>query len=312
MMTKNYWKAFALLLCFSFTIIACDDDDPVTPDPTTPPAAPTNVQATSLSSTGIAIRWTASVDESNTNFAGYTITIADGTGAQVGDAQEVAAGINQLNVTDGLTAGTVYTFSIVARTDDDTESTTPATVSWSPAARYTMTLGGSIDLHEFASSLASGLQVYSAADGEPATFRVASPNNVNIDVVFDYRDADQKLLIGSPTASSFVSAGIYTSPQNQNPAKTTLIGKIWDDVAGFDEVFDSEALDATAMTDKMIDFTNKSGNFVFACKTSDSHYAKIMVHEFNGEYLQGSDPNRNITVTVSYQPVANVAFAKGN
>ncbi len=175
-----------------------------------------------------------------------------------------------------------------------------------------MTLGGSIDLHEFASSLASGLQVYSEADGEPATFRVASPGNVNIDIVFDYRNTDQKLLIGSPNASSFVENGIYTSPQNQNAAKTTMIGKVWDDVTGFDEVFDSEALDATAMTDSMIDFTNKSGNFVFACKTSDNHYAKIMVHESNGEYLQGSEPNRNITVTVSYQPVANVAFAKGS
>jgi uncharacterized repeat protein (TIGR03806 family) len=97
-----------------------DDDPPPSPPPppaadTTPPSVPAGVTATAQSSTQVVVSWTASTDASG--IGGYRVF-------RNGGATEVAT-VQVTNYTDnGLTAGTAYSYTVVAF-----DTATPANVS---------------------------------------------------------------------------------------------------------------------------------------------------------------------------------------
>ena len=107
----------------------------VTTDPapadTTPPSAPTNVQATGVTETGATVSWNAATDNSGT-IAGYRVTGS-------GFTEQVVTGLNA--TLSGLTAGTPYTVNVYARDAAGNESTTAGSVSFS-----TTSAGGGGDI----------------------------------------------------------------------------------------------------------------------------------------------------------------------
>lgn len=118
-----------------------DESDPVTvtteesSDPI-PPTPPTDLQVTGKTTTSISLSWTASTD--NVGVIGYTISY----GSKSLDVTETTATIT------GLTPGTTYTFSVVAKDAEGNESeaaTIEATTNegdtctepaWSPSTVY--------------------------------------------------------------------------------------------------------------------------------------------------------------------------------
>ncbi len=302
MKEPRFLRILLVFLCAGI-IVSCDDDDPITPDPTPEPAAPTELMATALSSTSIGLKWVASADVNDADFDAYVLTVTEGANST---EQDVSSFSTSVEVT-ALTEGTVYTFDLKSRRSDGTLSSVGATVSWAPAARYLLSAGEAIRVYEFASSFGSGLELYNATDDAPGVRKISDEaTSVLADIVFD--DRDSKLIIGSPTMSAYVNNGTYN---NGTTPRVTLIGKVFTDVDSFDEIYDTEALDQSeTMAEGTVDFTGFQKGFAFAVKTESGNFAKVLVRpEADGDFLYGATPNQHIIVEVSYQSVADVPYA---
>ena len=96
--------------------------DVSTPADTTPPTAPSNVKATSVTATAATLTWTASTDD--VGVTGYAVLRKDGgSWTQVGEPTATTLALT------GLTAGTAYTFEVVAK-DGTGHQSSPTTVQF--------------------------------------------------------------------------------------------------------------------------------------------------------------------------------------
>ena len=119
---------FLLLFAAIFAFSACDNtDNPV--NPAEKPQPPTDLQATSKSSSSILLKWTASASETSTDFKEYELRITGG--ANPIQPIPINKGITSVEV-GNLDEGTVYTFSIYGKFNDGTVSETAAQIQWSP------------------------------------------------------------------------------------------------------------------------------------------------------------------------------------
>lgn len=298
---------FALIIAGMFLFTACEETtkpvDPVKPKP----EAPKNLKATSLDASKIKLLWEASSSESDTLFLNYYLEItAVGGGAPLAPIE-----IDKNNkpfIVSGLNEGTVYTFKLFAKNKNGELSTNSTQVSWSPATRFIHNENDDpIQVFETASSFGSGLDLYNPATGKPRGLKVAS-------------GADWDLgLYTTGGVLQFGSASQLPYNYTGTPAPTDISINYFD-AASLDEVYDSEALNATKHTynplviDLNTDVTVTKGLVLLVRKMEPGNdkftYAKVFIKKQNGQFLQGASDNRFLLIEVSYQKTAGVPYAK--
>lgn len=291
------FKIFAVMVLFAaFIFTACEN----TTNPTNPqvPNAPTNLMATSSSSTEVSVKWTPSTSESDPLFAGYVLTVTGG-GAMAPIA--LTAAQNPYKVA-GLQEGTVYTFSLKAKFTND-EVSDAATVQWSPAARFIDNENDApIRVYETASTYGSGLVVYNPDTQKPKSAKVSDGASWTLGLY----TKNSEIAIGSPKSLSYTYG---TQPG------TVEIGNIFTGVNSLDEVYGSQALSSMTFSEKKIDLTQYTSNIVIVLRyhmtgQTDWNYAKVLVKYTSGAFLQGIADNRYVECIVSHQLVTGVAYSR--
>ncbi|HYF02938.1 MAG TPA: fibronectin type III domain-containing protein [Patescibacteria group bacterium] len=270
-----------------------ENEDPINPNPTAP-AAPTNLMANSGNGT-VNLKWTASTSASTAGFTGYELTVTPQGGTAMNPIT-IAANATSYTVTN-LTNGTTYNFALRARNNATTSNTsTAATVTWAPAARW-----NNVRIYETASTTnGSGLNL---STGNVLTVA----NGGQWDLGLDTRQVGgvNSYDIGSPSLTSYSIA---------SPRITLVSSKRYEGVTSLDAVFDTDALGSTTAgmrptVPQLINFTTATQGFVFFAQTAEGNLAKILVKGNNGAVLQGTAPNRYVEMDISYQTVANVPYA---
>ncbi len=291
---------FTLLFAFGIFMTACED----TTDPTDPvvtyPAAPTNLMATSISNTEIALKWTLSTSEADTNFLGYKVFV-NGTDWT---STPLVKGTTMATVTD-LDEATEYTFSVYGVFKNGNKSQTPATIKWAPAFRFTTNVNeATIKLYVTSSDLGSGLNIYDAEGHAPKGLKVAS-----------IEDWSLGLETKTTGVIKFGPAGSLDYSAAGKTLKTVYLVSAPVYVDNLSDVFDSEVLSAKTFVTSYVDLTQIAAaangkNAVFYVKEirdGAAHYAKVLVKNVSGSYLQDDS---YIECEVSYQTGADLPYAK--
>lgn len=292
-------KTLLLAVLLSFVFVACNETTTPTANK---PEAPTNIRATSKSSTAIIIKWDLSTSESDAKFTGYTLEITPGPFQPI----SIQKGVTTYTQSTGLTEGTVYTFKLYA-VMDGVESATAATINWSPATRFDLNVNSNpIYIFESASSFGSGLDLNDLVGNAPKTLTVASGAQWNL--ALDTRTSGETV-VASPT---MVDYNYGTQP---GVTEISSDGYPTDDL---DNVFDSQALNAdpSKFAERSIDLEamNQTTGIVLILRTKEGTnteftYAKVLIKKTGGSWLQGTAPNRYIECVVSYQHTPGVPYA---
>lgn len=291
-------KIFALLLLFAaFVFNACEDTTtPVGPDK---PDAATNLMATSKTATSVTVKWTASPSETDSQFAGYVLTV---TGGAAMAPIALTAAQNPYTVA-GLQEGTIYTFTLQAKFDNE-EVSDPVTVQWSPAARFTETeLNPYIRIYETTSSYGSGLVIYDPNSKYPKAAKVADGANWTLGLI----TKNNELAIGSPKLLDYTYG---TTPG------TVEIGKIYTNTSSLDDVYGSDALNTSGFSyaEKKIDLKQYNASFVIVLRyhmtgKSDWNYAKVLVKYAGSSFLAGATGNQYVELQISHQLISGIPYA---
>ena len=303
---------FLALIAMSIFLTSCEDDTTEDVDSILP-AAPTNLQATSIDSTTVHIKWDLSVDDTAAGFVGYKLTVISETGAEVLSNQSInnyQAG-DAVEVTS-LSEGMVYDFNVVAVNADGVSSV--ATVKWSPAVRLNQTVNEvAIKIYGKDSQYGSGIKMYA----EDTDFGLIGPEILSIarkaewHLAFDSNNDGYKF--GS---ADMVSIGV-NSDNPENPAQ--LSSKVYNADA-LNKVFDSKALDQATFTNSLADlkdamYADYTGLvLVFRVPEGTSYnYGKILIKKdtSDGDFvINGGTADQYIDCVISFQRKADVPYAK--
>lgn len=264
----------------------------VTTAPEYVPQAPTGLQVHTVSSTELALRWTAASDAGVPEFAGYELSYSPGSAAPILlDKQATSYTVG------GLTAGTVYTFTLKSHSTNG-KSSEPVQFSWSPAR-----LSQVFRLYSNASTIGGQGVDLDGDNGAPLVLDKNQPDEW--DLVFDDTDAGWPA-IGAPGQSIYVNDD-FEYP-NGTVSKRTYVSIVrYEDINSLSDIPENEALNAGKIEQLQVLNTDKS--FAFIVQTEEGNYAKVLVISHNGQIVQGSGADRYIEVQVSYQPNPNVPYA---
>ncbi len=293
-MTKQFLMllaAFATVAVLTSCDSTTDPGDPVV----TAPDAPTELMATSTSSTSVSVKWTAAT--SGQAATGYIVKVEE---VGSGSPQELEIDNPNTVIVDisGLVEGTVYEFTAYAVNDTARSGPSP-TIKWSPASRHNTVMR----LYETDSDMGSGIEL-------PNTAGLTISQGGMWDVCLDTRD--ELFDIGSPTLSSYTDEKLQPEFPNGDVARVTLFGKVWTDVASLDDVFESADLTNETLQEKLLRFNTADSTgkqFAFVVKTAAGHFAKVLVKAADGKLLQGTAPDRYVELEVSYQNGNDVPYA---
>ncbi len=304
-MLKKLAMIFALVAVV-ITFTACEEDttEPTVEEPKPNPV--TNFQATSVNDSTIALKWVASTSENDELFDGYYLNVENTIGTIYSETKVNPLGENEYLKIPGLIDATEYTFSIYAKFTNDSVSSI-ATVKWATADRFELNFDEDpIRVYEAVSSFGSGLDLYNEDDEAPATFTVDNAALWDLGI----NTSGDKLIFGSAAKLGFSSV----TSDNINAVTEIAVGMpyICDNL---NDVFDSEALNTKQFAEDVIDLSPFSSSFVIVARRLDPNtqkynYAKILIKNVNGQYLQGEAPNRYVEFEISYQKEQDLPYAK--
>ncbi|MFZ1731111.1 MAG: fibronectin type III domain-containing protein [Bacteroidota bacterium] len=294
--------ALAALLSSAFT--ACDSTttDPVDTDPVL--ERPTNLRAGSADGATF-LSWTASIDESASNFGSYEISILNQSTNETLAPRTAGKGITSLRV-DGLTNGVRYLFTIRSLTNLGKEGTTYSMVEWSPAARQNTDNNG-LPIKVYAttsSSFNSAIDLYNdlgKAEVIPQSGQV-------------FQDRGDMYVF----AASATSALEVISPdQANNKGMATQFSSVapldFDNLDG--QLAADPPADATYSLNKLTIATGSAtaGRIYFGriVRGTDKFYFRMLVKKGSaGSLIQGTGNDRFVEMAVSFQNAPNNPFAK--
>jgi hypothetical protein len=308
-------KLLAMLIFSAILFTACEsttdnDDDPVD-DPK--PEAPTELKAMSLSDSEIMLTWTPSPSESHELFEGYMLYISS-TGGGPLTPVEVHKDDRPYTVTD-LDEGVIYEFKLVAKFTNGNESEGEAVVEWSPATRFEKDFyDQTIEVYEYTSQFGSGIDLFYFEDEEnygPKVLTVNSKADWNLGI-----DTRNDMLHIMPAKE------ITYAQDEPDPVQATEINTQFWAADDLDEVFDSEALNASGeFKDNLIfdlngDYVDPEKGVVLIVRSKEEgetkwNYSKILVkRDPEGNWLQGSGENEYLEMEISFQRALDVPYAK--
>ncbi len=294
--------ALAALLSSAFT--ACDDNttDPVDTDPVL--AAPTNLKAASADG-AVYLSWTASIDEGESNFGSYEITILNKATNETLAPRTVSKGITSLRV-DPLTNGVRYQFTIRSLTDLGKEGTTFSTIEWSPAVRQTTDLNG-LPIKVYATTSTnfnSAIDLYNA-DGKAEVIPQSGQTFQDRGDLYVFAQSNSSTLsIISPDQAN--NQGMVTQFSNATPV----------DVDDLNAQLAMDPPTDASYTQKELTLNNgtvSAGKVYFGriVRGNDMFYFRLLVKKgSNGSLVQGSGADRYIELVASFQNAPNNPFAK--
>lgn len=286
----KYKSLLAAMTLATLITVGCNEN---TVDPTdTAPNAPTALMATSLGASEIGLKWTVPTG----TYTGYKLRM---TATGVDTTITISTAATSSFQVSGLTEGTKYTFALNSVNGTAVSGTAPS-ITWSPATRFTkFEDGNEIRIYESSSTKGSGLRLYNPATKFPDIYTVNSGSQWDIGI--DNKGIADSLDTGSPGALSFTI----------NNPRVTLMGKIYNNVSSLDEVY--ETADLTVSSQGLYTLPNSSASgYAFVVKTAEGNFAKVLVKQALGKILQGTAPDRYVTLEVSYQMVAGVPHAEQN
>lgn len=296
----NFKSLFAALVLAAMAFSACSESTSPAGNNGNAPNAPTKLMATSKDANSILISWTPSTSESNTDFAGYWVTVTPG----LFQSQLISKGQNPFSITN-LTEGTVYTITVAAQNSNGDRSTA-ATVIWSPASRFQGSQA--LQVYSYNSSKGSGINLWDASANGPKVLTVA--NKAQWDLGFD--DQNGMVKFGSASQVSFGSG---------TPTSITEVSTEYFPANSLDETFDSQAMDTYAgysqRLQDMTVFTGDNKGVVLYVRTKDNssaawHYAKVLIkrNTTNNSFVFGSGNDKYLNLEISYQNGENVPYAR--
>jgi hypothetical protein len=295
---------FAMLLFFSLAFIACEDNT-TNPEPSIPKPMPVEkLEASSVDSTTVLITWEHSKSKDSSMFDAYYVTVTPGN-----HIFKVPLPNNTITIS-GLTEGTEYTFSVVAKFTTP-DSSTAETIVWSPASRFDDVVNG-VKMYESASELGSGLKIFDVAEWGPKNIKISNNKaECNIALFTEEIDGVTNIQFGSANALYLAQGDVTNNAEFvEEPTQGTSI-ESYTNAKPLDQeygVFSSKYYDFS-------EYTFEAGmNPIFICRVkngTDYNYARIMMKRGeNGQFLQGVSPNRYVELVISYQKVANKPYAK--
>lgn len=287
--------AFLTLSTLIFTACEEDSDDPVSADKPLP-AAPTNLRATSLSSTEVQLKWDRSASHDSSWFAGYELTITGGspmTPIKIGK-------VDNYKVT-GLQEGVIYTFTLKSVNTDNKTSTGSTSVIWSPASRF---VDSDIRMYVFESTNGSGLTLY-GANNKPQNLKATERAQWHLGL--DNRTTGA-LWFGS---AKLIDIGTATPTD-----KVEIADRYWE-TNSLDNVLEKAALNTYNFAERRVNLLqlDKGTGLVFVVRVmrqgqTNWNYAKVLVERGSGGFLQGTGNDRYIQMKISYQKTVGVPYAK--
>ena len=299
----NLKTMLVLLSTMALMLVACEEDlvDPVVekPEPVT------NVQATSGSSTEIIIRWVASTSEADASFKDYEVVITPGAIAPI----YVAKGINTITIPN-LVEGEIYTITIKATcTCDNAEPSDGASVTWSPASRFTEAgTGSDIKLYEYTSSFGSGMEFYFVDEDFPEDSGPMIRKTTDGELWDIGLNTKDKFVISSPKLFDWVSLPPVEDRKHVEISSDVIVAE------SLNDVFDSQALNLaySSFDEREIDLSLYNKSIVLICRVMqpgemEFNYAKVFVEYKNGSFLQDQS---YVQCKISYQKTAGVKYAR--
>jgi len=287
--------AFLTLSTLIFTACEEDSDDPVSADKPLP-AAPTNLRATSLSSTEVQLKWDRSASHDSSWFAGYELTITGGspmTPIKIGK-------VDNYKVT-GLQEGVIYTFTLKSVNTDNKTSTGSTSVIWSPASRF---VDSDIRMYVFESTNGSGLTLY-GANNKPQNLKATERAQWHLGL--DNRTTGA-LWFGS---AKLIDIGTATPTD-----KVEIADRYWE-TNSLDNVLEKAALNTYNFAERRVNLLqlDEGTGLVFVVRVmrqgqTNWNYAKVLVERGSGGFLQGTGNDRYIQMKISYQKTVGVPYAK--
>ncbi|MDP4195945.1 MAG: hypothetical protein Q8940_12900 [Bacteroidota bacterium] len=279
-----------LILMMQFT--GCKSDNNSTgPLPTEQLAPPSNVTVSlyAASGTGASIRWTASPDQSASDFKGYTVITnrVDSLGSTLGlqDSALIAKGDSTFhNVT--LDAGRQYRYqsSVYSVRNDGSRSQAATSVIY--AGVYEATSNSKIDEFSSAASAKSGFG-WDPFTGLGTQYSYSSSNSAMIDL--HLRSTGTGLNFYSPSAPA-------VSITN---ARQTKIGLIGTGQAAFDK--------AENLEEPNLDNIAVAQDNVYLIKTQDNYYVKVWVKSI---VKTGNNSYNTVSFDYKIQPMKGLRVLK--
>lgn len=263
--------------------------------------------ATSLDSTSVRLFFaTPATPNVNTAFDHYVYTVRNNAGALISE-KSITSTNGTIDIAS-LMEGEIYTFDIKAMYKNG-DMSKALSVKWSPASRFTLTSNGVfIRLYESASSFGSGLDLFDKTTNSSEVLTVGNGGSWNLGL--DTKDANNVKF------SSAKSIG-YNFPIAPQSAQ---LSTSYYEATGLNDVSDSKALSTNEFEDGShlltdLEASANGSNIVFIARTIEPgeinyNYAKVLIKNVSGKFLQGTAPDRFIEVQVSYQKKANVPYAK--
>ncbi len=263
-----------------------------TTEDNTPPLEPAaNLRATTTGEAEIRLQWTASaLNAENPSFNGYELTYTpEGTQAIIIDKDKTSQKIG------GLTPGTIYTFSLRARSGTG-KTSAPVSISWAPAR-----ISQVLRLYGSTSAMGAGVDL-DGYNGAPLVSTLA--NAEEWDLAYDDRPLGF-LAIGSPTQTMYADMN-YKLP-NGKFAKRTYVSSSRYNVSSLEEI--SESSELSAGTKDQLQIINSNQSFAFVVQTEEGNFAKVLVLARDGKVVQGTGNDTYIEIQIAYQPVPHVPYA---
>lgn len=321
---KQFLFAAFIAAFAGMAMVGCNENDPNDPDPGDGVNPVTNLEAVTLSSTSVGLRWTASttsgVDE-------YRITVRTPAGDTATTATATGTNVSISN----LTAGTIYTFGVVAVDTDlvssDDEST-EATILWSPALRFNQQASPASTLRLYPKSVStkgSGILVTSTG-ARNASANISNTDRFDLQILADIANDGTGFVIGAPTATEFGPSGSNYSAYNDfdddvqvsdNYLEIDSLNGWYNDASLATYFSGTGSANAFSFGDKLA--SGKGVGFVVRWPSTSGgstyHYARVFVVPTSTGELVHTDVATNdpyIEVRISYQDFAGVPYAKGN
>lgn len=312
MKVANLLLSGLAVAAMAFMATGCNENT-VDPDPN-PGGAPTpasNVQASSIGASQVALSWTASTD---TGTITYLVSWAPTTGGVASDSSSATVTSGTTYTATGLATNKTYMFYV--RASRSGLHSTAATVTWAGAVRYNTEQGSSttIRMYERASSSGSGLTL------DPPT----GPKNVSVGTSNTTPNSVQLAVYttdGDPDNFEIGPAYAFTEYRNANKFdQRVFVSTLSYPSTSLSTWYSTSDIQSQIPNDGNIrafklpvaQATNGQGFYVRTGDAGNYHYARVFVKNIGGRLMQGSAPNRYVELEVSYQTNANVAYAKTN
>lgn len=302
-MKATFLKTLAIALLLAVPFTACDEDDnPITTDPEV--AAPTNLEAASAHG-AVFLSWSPSVDEDESNFGTYDITILNKATNETLAPRTAAKGISSIRI-DGLTNGVRYQFTVRSVTTLGNASTDFATVEWSPAFRQTTDDNGlPIKIYATTSSqYFSAVDLYNANGDAEVIPQAGQEFQDRGDLYLHAESTTSPVSLVSPAEAN--NQGLVTQFSSATPVNADNL----------DDQLASEPPANGSYTLKQItlDAGNVGTGRVYwgrLVRGGDHFYFRLLIKKgANGQLVQGSGSDRFVEMVASFQNAPNNPFAK--